>query len=132
MPCIINPDAKTSKEPGNLWQAFCGKTLYMSNKPYKSLEDALHYGGAICKKCRKIAEGRATPEASQAEQDQKKQDQARAEVAMMASAWLEDLATGESSSNLLLGKDGEPDEHKVAEAKKLAQQLAAHAKKLSK
>jgi hypothetical protein len=132
MPCIINPDAKTSKEPGNLWEALCGKTLYMSNKPHKSLDSALRYGGAICKKCRKIAEGRATPETSQAEQNQKKRDQARAEVAMMASAWLEDLATGESSSDLLLGKNGEPDEYKVAEAKKLAQQLAAYAKKTSK
>lgn len=55
MPCIINPQASTSKQVGHIWGAFCGKTLWIQNRPFKSPEEALESDKPICKKCRRLA-----------------------------------------------------------------------------
>ena len=55
MPCIINKQAETSKMRGNIWEGYCGKTLWINNKPFKSPDDALKSDKPICKKCRRLA-----------------------------------------------------------------------------
>lgn len=55
MPCIIDKNHSTSKQTGNIWGAYCGKTLWMSNNPFKTPEDALKSGKPICKKCRRLS-----------------------------------------------------------------------------
>lgn len=55
MPCIIDSAHPTSKNKGNLWQSYCGKTVYFSNNPFGSPEEALKSGKPICRACRKEA-----------------------------------------------------------------------------
>ncbi len=56
MPCIINPNAPDSKRQGNIWEAYCGKTVWLPNKPFKTPKEAIDSGQPICRKCRRLAE----------------------------------------------------------------------------
>lgn len=56
---------------------------------------------------------------------------ARVFVLRQAAAWIEEQ-TGEASSDILLGEDGEYDEDKLAEAASLAKRLYRQADKLEK
>lgn len=55
MPCIINPSAPQSKQQGNIWEAYCGKTVWLSNKPFTTPQRAIESGRPICRKCRRLA-----------------------------------------------------------------------------
>ena len=55
MPCIINDQASKSKQQGHIWEGYCGKTLWMNNRPFKSADEALNSDKPICKKCRRLA-----------------------------------------------------------------------------
>lgn len=55
MPCIIDINHDVSKNKESQWVSLCGKHLWFSNDPHKSIENAKLSGKPICKTCRKIA-----------------------------------------------------------------------------
>lgn len=55
MPCIVDKNHKTSKSKDNIFVSLCGKTLYASNEPFRSIEEAKKGNKPICLKCRSIA-----------------------------------------------------------------------------
>jgi len=40
---------------GNIWEAFCGKTVWFHDKPFRDAKHAEESGDAICRTCRKAA-----------------------------------------------------------------------------
>lgn len=55
MPCIINNEHPTSLNKNNIYVSLCGKTVYSTHNPFKSVSVAEKSGKPICRKCRSIA-----------------------------------------------------------------------------
>ncbi|MDI5832526.1 hypothetical protein OCF84_21600 (plasmid) [Shewanella xiamenensis] len=55
MPCIVDPAHPFSKQSGNCWKSLCGKSIFMTNNPFMTVESAQSSDKPICKACRKIA-----------------------------------------------------------------------------
>lgn len=55
MPCIIDPNHPQSIASGSIWGAYCGKTVWFNNDPFRTADEALKSGKPICRQCRKAA-----------------------------------------------------------------------------